>query len=452
MQHPARGPSLGELGARVDHDGVRARPGDQGADVAGCGANRVGQQVQRGQHGRGFTGTGRHQQEDFHTHLDPRGTSAAQVTRSCTAHGCATGGELSRRHRRVGWAYLNRCIAEFTLVGSPSDVVNAYEVTERPNCNDPFTRSVHPMTSPPRRARPACRLAPSQACSPPVPQDGDRDPQPSRVGPWSSTAPDRKILFSGGPAMTSAWTSRTRSRTKKSRRSKKSRYAASCRWPSPGSPGCSGSGLILGAQTSGPDARTPYAIVIFGVQLMFVLAWTMALRPPAPSLVAGVARGGRPDRRLPGGLHRRAEHPAAAARSRRSRWSRWWSASSSARSTGMRVRDAFGTTLLIVVGVVSFSALIALTRKPTGTQAVRRLPDRGWRSRWWSPGSPTRSSPSRGSRRRWPAAPPASSSARCSARWPRRRWAACWCCRSPRPRARSSGWSRPGSRRWSTWR
>jgi len=43
-----------------------------------------------------------------------------------------------------------------------------------------------------------------------------------------------------------------------------------------------GAGLILGAQTSGPDARLPYAIVVFGVQLLFILAFTMAIRPPAP--------------------------------------------------------------------------------------------------------------------------------------------------------------------------
>jgi hypothetical protein len=31
-----------------------------------------------------------------------------------------------------------------------------------------------------------------------------------------------------------------------------------------------------------------YAIVIFGVQVLFVLAWTVASRPPAPRIVAGV--------------------------------------------------------------------------------------------------------------------------------------------------------------------
>jgi hypothetical protein len=40
------------------------------------------------------------------------------------------------------------------------------------------------------------------------------------------------------------------------------------------------------------------------------------------------------------------------------------------RTNRLRVRDALASTALIVFGVVSFAALIALTRKPTGTQAV----------------------------------------------------------------------------------
>jgi hypothetical protein len=50
-----------------------------------------------------------------------------------------------------------------------------------------------------------------------------------------------------------------------------------------------GVGLVLGAQTSGPGHRLPFAGIIFGVQLLFVLAWTMAMRPPALLLVALVS-------------------------------------------------------------------------------------------------------------------------------------------------------------------
>jgi len=130
-----------------------------------------------------------------------------------------------------------------------------------------------------------------------------------------------------------------------------------------------GVGLILGAQSSGPDARLPYAIVIFGVQLLFVLAWTMAIRPPAPGVVAGVCAV-----------------VAAAAD--------YWAISTTAanlaplgyvaaggfalavvgqllrRADRIRITDSLGTTALIVLGVVSFATLIVLTRKPIGTQTV----------------------------------------------------------------------------------
>jgi hypothetical protein len=133
--------------------------------------------------------------------------------------------------------------------------------------------------------------------------------------------------------------------------------------------GLLGAGLILGAQTSGPDARAPYAIVIFGVQLLFVLAWTMALRPPMPALVAGasvvaalVADYLAVSTDEPSLLPLLLLAPAGMAVVVIGQLI--------ARVERLRVRDAFGTTLLLVVGVVSFSALIALTRKPTGTQAV----------------------------------------------------------------------------------
>src|SRR5690349_8289224 len=53
--------------------------------------------------------------------------------------------------------------------------------------------------------------------------------------------------------------------------------------------GLLGLGLALGAQTSAPDNRLPYAIVLFGVQLLYLLAWIMALHPPAAAATAGVS-------------------------------------------------------------------------------------------------------------------------------------------------------------------
>ena len=130
-----------------------------------------------------------------------------------------------------------------------------------------------------------------------------------------------------------------------------------------------GVGLILGAQTSGPDARTPYAIVIFGVQLLFVLAWTMAMRPPAAATVAGVC--------VVAGLV--ADYESATSASADLLPLLFVGligfvlalAGQAIRAADrMRVRDSLGTTILLVLGVVFYPSLIVLTRKPIGTQAV----------------------------------------------------------------------------------
>jgi hypothetical protein len=128
-------------------------------------------------------------------------------------------------------------------------------------------------------------------------------------------------------------------------------------------------GLILGAQTSGPDARAAYAIVIFGVQSLYVLAWTMAMRPPALKTVAviSLAIGALADvvavtsdtvslwplvgiALLGLALAVAGQVLRAADRS--------------------RIRDTIASTFFIVTGVVAFATLISLTRRPVGTQAV----------------------------------------------------------------------------------
>ncbi|MDQ7906674.1 hypothetical protein RB614_19345 [Phytohabitans sp. ZYX-F-186] len=129
-------------------------------------------------------------------------------------------------------------------------------------------------------------------------------------------------------------------------------------------------GLVFGAQTAGPgSARIPYAIVIFGVQLLFVLAWTMAVRPPALAAVAGVCVA------------------AALLADVTAVWPRsativpllYVSVGAFAVAVlsqlirppdRARAKDSLGSTLLIVVGVVSFASLIVLGREPLGTQTI----------------------------------------------------------------------------------
>lgn len=131
-----------------------------------------------------------------------------------------------------------------------------------------------------------------------------------------------------------------------------------------------GIGLIFGAQTAGPgSARIPFAVVVFGVQVLFVLAWTMASRPAAVYWVATVAIvvAGVTDllavqrqeaALLPlflvglagvvvgvgGQVVRRADR--------------------------LRVTESIGATLLVTLGVCSFATLLVLSRVPAGTQTI----------------------------------------------------------------------------------
>jgi hypothetical protein len=130
-----------------------------------------------------------------------------------------------------------------------------------------------------------------------------------------------------------------------------------------------GSGLILGAQSSGPDARSPYAIVIFGVQLLFVLSWTIAMRPPAAYAVAGICL-------LAGLLADYAAVNTVTARLLPMLWIVLGALAAALVVQAMRaadrhqIRDHLGSTILLVLGTVVFATLIALTRKPIGTQAI----------------------------------------------------------------------------------
>ncbi|MEU8299372.1 hypothetical protein AB0C04_19090 [Micromonospora sp. NPDC048909] len=130
-----------------------------------------------------------------------------------------------------------------------------------------------------------------------------------------------------------------------------------------------GVGLVLAAQTSGPGHRLPFAIVIFGVQLLFVLAWTMAMRPPAVLLVALVSVGAA------------VAADTAAVQSDIAGLAPLGYVAAGGFVLGVlgqlvrrvdrvRVTDSLGTTLLIVVGVVAFGTLIVLSRIPAGTQAI----------------------------------------------------------------------------------
>ncbi len=130
-----------------------------------------------------------------------------------------------------------------------------------------------------------------------------------------------------------------------------------------------GVGLVLAAQTSGPGHRLPFAAVVLGVQLLSVLAWTMAARPPALAVVAGV-----------GALVAVAADTVAVQtdEARLMPLAQVLLAGLVAAVLGqlvrrvdrMRVTDSLRGTALIVAGVVAFGTLIVLSRIPAGTQAI----------------------------------------------------------------------------------
>jgi hypothetical protein len=128
-------------------------------------------------------------------------------------------------------------------------------------------------------------------------------------------------------------------------------------------------GLILGAQTSAPDARLPYAIVLFGVQALYLIAWVMALRPPAAAVTAGVS----------GVVAVIADYRAVTIAEPGLLPLAWVLAGGFvAAIVGQliraqdraRVTDSWRATLSIVAGVVAYAVPIVLTRQPSGTQAL----------------------------------------------------------------------------------
>jgi hypothetical protein len=130
-----------------------------------------------------------------------------------------------------------------------------------------------------------------------------------------------------------------------------------------------GAGLILGAQTSGPDARLPYAIVVLGVQALYVLAFTMAIRPPASGTTAGicVVAGAVADyvavTTEPAGVLRLLYVLAGA-------FVVVLIGQTIRPQDRLQLRDALGGTFIVVLGVISFATLLVLTRQPVGALAV----------------------------------------------------------------------------------
>jgi CDP-diglyceride synthetase len=133
--------------------------------------------------------------------------------------------------------------------------------------------------------------------------------------------------------------------------------------------GLVGIGLIFGAQSSSPGARVPFALVLVGVQLLYVLAWLMATRPPVPWVMGGICLvvAGWSD------LHAvRAVEPGLGtlALIALSGVAVAVGAQAVRADDRRRISESLRATLLLVVGVVAIASLIMLSREPLGTQVI----------------------------------------------------------------------------------
>lgn len=131
-----------------------------------------------------------------------------------------------------------------------------------------------------------------------------------------------------------------------------------------------GIGLVFGAETAGPgSARIPFAVVVFGVQALYVASWTKALRPPASPIVMaiGVLVALAADA---GAVMPREAGLAPLAYVAAGGFVAAVLAQLVRPADRARVTESLGSTMLIMIGVVAFAMLIVLSRIPIGTQAI----------------------------------------------------------------------------------
>jgi hypothetical protein len=129
--------------------------------------------------------------------------------------------------------------------------------------------------------------------------------------------------------------------------------------------GLLGLALVLGAQT---DHRA-YGVVIFGVQILFVLSWTVASRPPGPGVVAsvGLICAGAADLGVALPVHSTLAPLAYVTFA----GVVLGTVGQLLRRTGRdHVTESLASTLTMVVGVVAYASLIVLARNTLGAQSI----------------------------------------------------------------------------------
>ncbi len=124
-------------------------------------------------------------------------------------------------------------------------------------------------------------------------------------------------------------------------------------------------GLLVGAHT----VPHSYAIVIFGVQVLYVLSWAVATRPAGIRVVVGI------------GLGAAALGDVAAVWPEQPSLAPLGYVTAAAFAAGVigqlargerrvKVTESLGNTMIVVVGVIAFGSLIVLSRHVLGTQSI----------------------------------------------------------------------------------
>jgi hypothetical protein len=124
-------------------------------------------------------------------------------------------------------------------------------------------------------------------------------------------------------------------------------------------------GLVIGSQAT----QVGFSVVVFGVQMLFVLAWTVASRPPAPMVVMIV-----------GGLTAAASCVAVNIPVEPSLTPLGYVIAGgfvagvvgqlALRGGRAGVTESLGVTMVVVVGVSAYAAFIILARQPLGDQVL----------------------------------------------------------------------------------
>jgi hypothetical protein len=123
--------------------------------------------------------------------------------------------------------------------------------------------------------------------------------------------------------------------------------------------------MVIGVQLD----HQPFALVVFGVQVLFVVVWTIASQPPAPKVVGTVGLVVA----LAADWFALVERPASLGPMAYVTAGGFVLAviGQLLRPAGrVRVTESLGSSLMVVLGVVAFATLIVLSRVPLGTQVI----------------------------------------------------------------------------------